>query len=109
MDFVENIAEKIESIETVSSKIINDNRRSNEDLQDEMVQSLEKFEIKTKKDNTRMKPIQDLQKFQVVLEMMDLNILSSFDNEKKEEVVSIIDNLQDILDEIKKELKDEES
>lgn len=49
-----------------------------------------------------MKPIQDLQKFQVVLEMMDLNILSSFDNEKKEEVVSIIDNLQDILDEIKK-------
>ncbi|EIX2782543.1 hypothetical protein MKH57_002824, partial [Enterococcus faecalis] len=109
MDFVENIAEKIESIETVSSKIINDNLRSNEDLQDEMVQSLEKFEIKTKKDNTRMKPIQDLQKFQVVLEMMDLNILSSFDNEKKEEVVSIIDNLQDILDEIKKELKDEES
>ncbi|HDT8155757.1 TPA: hypothetical protein RD695_002979, partial [Enterococcus faecalis] len=75
MDFVENIAEKIESIETVSSKIINDNLRSNEDLQDEMVQSLEKFEIKTKKDNTRMKPIQDLQKFQVVLEMMDLNIL----------------------------------
>ena len=109
MDFVENIAEKIESIETVSSKIINDNLRSNEDLQDEMVQSLEKFEIKTKKDNTRMEPIQDLQKFQVVLEMMDLNILSSFDNEKKEEVVSIIDNLQDILDEIKKELKDEES
>ncbi|EGO8217337.1 hypothetical protein E5K15_002679, partial [Enterococcus faecalis] len=43
MDFVENIAEKIESIETVSSKIINDNLRSNEDLQDEMVQSLEKF------------------------------------------------------------------
>jgi len=105
MDFVENIAEKIESIETVSSKIINDNLRSNEDLQDEMVQSLEKFEIKTKKDNTRMKPIQDLQKFQVVLEMMDLNILSSFDNEKKEEVVSIIDNLQDILDEIKKRVE----
>lgn len=43
--------QKIEELEEINSKVINKNIRSDELLQENMVQSLEKFEIKSQVHN----------------------------------------------------------
>ncbi|STP29145.1 Uncharacterised protein [Enterococcus durans] len=75
LEFTEKTAEKIEELEGINSKVINKNIRSDELLQENMVQSLEKFEIKAKKDIAKMKPLQDLQKFYIILENLDVNLI----------------------------------
>ena len=85
LDFVEETAEKIEKFEDINSKVINNEFRNDEKLQEKMVQSLEKFEIKTKKDLTRIKPIQDMQKTYTTLESIDTNMIAKLSIEEQEE------------------------
>lgn len=90
LDFVEETAEKVISVDEVNSKVINNEFRSDDKLQGKMVQSLEKFEIKTKKDLTRMKPVQDVQRMYVTLESMDMNMISKLNVEEREELIQTV-------------------
>lgn len=100
LEFVEETAEKLVEFEDINSKVINNEFRSDEKLQNKMVQSLEKYEIKTKKDLTRMKPIQDMQKFYVTLENMDTNMFSKLSVEEQEELNQTICACKEELDKI---------
>lgn len=100
LEFVEETAEKLVEFEDINSKVINNEFRSDEKLQNKMVQSLEKYEIKTKKDLTRMKPIQDMQKFYVTLENMDMNMFSKLSVEEQEELNQTICACKEELDKI---------
>lgn len=84
--YAEETAEKVLAFEDINSKIINNEFRNDENLQNKMVQSLEKYEIKTKKDLTRMKPVQDMQKIYVTLETMDVNMIEKLSVEEQEEL-----------------------
>jgi len=62
-----------------------------------MKSSIEKFEIKSKKDTTRMKPIQDLQKCQLFIDNIDVRIISTFNAEEKAELLQLVEHCQDSL------------
>lgn len=100
LDFVEETAEKIEKFEDINSKVINNEFRNDEKLQEKMVQSLEKFEIKTKKDLTRIKPIQDMQKIYTTLESIDTNMIAKLSIEEQEELSQTIEACKDELDKL---------
>ncbi|MDT2814633.1 hypothetical protein [Vagococcus carniphilus] len=100
LDFVEETAEKIEKFEDINSKVINNEFRNDEKLQEKMVQSLEKFEIKTKKDLTRIKPIQDMQKTYTTLESIDTNMIAKLSIEEQEELSQTIEACKDELDKL---------
>lgn len=100
LDFVEETAEKVEKFEDINSKVINNEFRNDEKLQEQMVQSLEKFEIKTKKDLTRIKPIQDMQKIYITLESIDINMIAKLSIEEQEELNQTIEACKEELDKI---------
>ncbi|MGX6970135.1 hypothetical protein [Vagococcus bubulae] len=104
LEFVEETAEKLVEFEDINSKVINNEFRSDEKLQNKMVQSLEKYEIKTKKDLTRMKPVQDMQKFYVTLENMDTNMFSKLSFEEQEELNQTICACKEELDKLSAKL-----
>lgn len=97
MEYVEKTAVKIEESEQVDTKFINNDLRSDENLKDQMKSSIEKFEIKSKKDTTRMKPIQDLQKCQLFIDNIDVRIISTFNAEEKAELLQLVEHCQDSL------------
>lgn len=98
--FTEETAEKILEFEDINSKVINNEFRNDENLQNKMVQSLEKYEIKTKKDLTRMKPVQDMQKIHVTLESMDTNMIAKLSIEEQEELNQAIKACKEELDKL---------
>ncbi|MFW7432899.1 hypothetical protein [Vagococcus carniphilus] len=100
LDFVEETAEKVEKFEDINSKVINNEFRNDEKLQEQMVKSLEKFEIKTKKDLTRIKPIQDMQKIYITLESIDINMIAKLSIEEQEELNQTIEACKEELDKI---------
>ncbi len=109
MDFVEKTANKIEQSSFVDSKFINNELRTDEDLKDKMKGSIEKFEIKSKKDSTRMKPIQDLQNCGLYINNIDQRIVKTFNAEEKEEMINLVQQCQEGLKEILSQLTKSES
>ncbi|EGP5286626.1 MULTISPECIES: hypothetical protein [Enterococcus] len=107
LEFTEKTAEKIEELEGINSKVINKNIRSDELLQENMVQSLEKFEIKAKKDIAKMKPLQDLQKFYIILENLDVNLIKKMSIEERKKLDATIDLCKEELENISYMLKEE--
>ena len=105
MDYAEKTAIKIEDTPHVDTKFINNELRADEDLQEQMKSSIEKFEIKSKKDMTRMKPIQDVQKCQLFLNNIDYRIVNTFDETEKDELLHLIKGCQESLNELKSSLK----
>ncbi|HGF7582698.1 TPA: hypothetical protein QFP77_002579, partial [Enterococcus faecium] len=107
LEFTEKTAEKIEELEGINSKVINKNIRNDELLQENMVQSLEKFEIKAKKDIAKMKPLQDLQKFYIILENLDVNLIKKMSIEERKKLDASIDLCKEELENISYMLKEE--
>lgn len=104
MEFVERTIEKIEAEEKIDTKFLNNDLRSDDDLKREMKSSLEKFEIRSKKDTTRMKPIHDLRKSHLFIEGIDRRMIQTFTQEEKTELLQLIQSCQQSLNEILREL-----
>ncbi|WP_413486533.1 hypothetical protein [Brochothrix thermosphacta] len=100
LEFVEETAEKVADFNDISSKTINNEFRSDEALQDKMVRSLEKYEIKTKKDLTRVKPVQDMQKIYTILKSIDQSMIVKLNVEEKEELHQVVEACKDELDNV---------
>lgn len=98
MDYVEKTADKIEDAPTVDTKFINQQLRTDDDLKQNMKLSVEKFEIKAKKDTTKMKPIEDLQKCKILIENIDQRIVETFDMSEKEQLEQLIIECKDLLE-----------
>ena len=99
LEYAESTLEKLEDLPEITTKEINTHLRSDEELKNQMKASVEKFEIKTKKDSTRTKPIQDLQRCQLLLSSIDYHTLSVLNDSEKE---LFLDQLKKCEDEIQK-------
>lgn len=100
MDYVEATATKIEDVPTVDAQFINNNLRTDDELKRNMKISVEKFELKVKKDTTKMKPIDDLIKCKVLLENIDNRIVESFSDEQKTQFEQLITECKTLLAEM---------
>lgn len=90
LDFAEKTVDKIGSFNQVNSKVINNELRNDGELQNDMKISLEKYEIKSKKDLTRTRPLQDLQKCQLFLNNIDTAMIKTYEKEEKENIFNLI-------------------
>lgn len=88
--FAEKTADKIEKVNQINSKVINTELRNDEELQNEMKMSLEKYEIKSKKDLTRTKPLQDLGKCHLFLSNVDTVMIQTYEKEEKENMLNLV-------------------
>lgn len=100
MHYVETTAAKIEDVPTVDTQFINKKLRTDDDLKRSMKISVEKFELKVKKDTTKMKPIEDLIKCKVFIESIDQRIVETFDAGQKEQFKQLITECKTLLEEI---------
>lgn len=96
---------KLENITEMNSKVINDGLRGDEEQKNQLKNTLEKYEIKSKKDSTRVKPLQDLQNVQMILSSFDKNLVSLFNSNEKNKLNVVINECLDNLNEIKQYLK----
>ncbi|HEY4544433.1 MAG TPA: hypothetical protein VIG40_07280, partial [Tissierellaceae bacterium] len=86
----------------VNSQQINQNIRTQEDLKEKLLSSLEKYELKTKKDDTRTQPIKDLEKCKIYIDNIDINIVNKMSDEELNKLLSLADecllNLKNLKD-----------
>jgi len=106
MDYVEKTAEKIENAPEVNSKYINQQLRTDDKLRQDMKLSVEKYELKAKKDTTKMKPIEDLRKCTIIIENIDQRIVEIFDTNEKEQLEQLITQCNNLLETLASELKE---
>lgn len=100
MDYVETTAVKIEDVPTVDTQFINKNLRTDDELKRNMKTSVEKFELKVKKDTTKLKPIEDIIKCKMFIESIDQRIVETFDAGQKEQFEQLITECKTLLEEI---------
>lgn len=106
MGYVEKTAEKIEDAPEVNSKFINQQLRTDDSLKQDMKLSVEKYELRAKKDTTKMKPIEDLHKCKFMIESIDQRIVNTFDVDEKEQLEQLITECKDLLEALSSELKE---
>lgn len=103
LGYVEKTAEIISETNDMSPSYINKAIRANDDLKDDLRASVEKFEIRTKQDIARTKPLHDLEKSLLHLENIidGQKIVQLMKDTEKEEFSKLLNNCQELLDEIK--------
>src|SRR5699024_7441438 len=106
MGYVEKTAEKIEGVPEINSKFINQQLRTDDDLKQAMKLSGEKYELKAKKDTTKLKQIEDLRKCKIIIESVDKRIVDTFDVDEKEQLEQLITESKDLLEALSSELKE---
>lgn len=102
LGYVEKTAEIISETNDMSPSYINKAIRANDDLKDDLRASVEKFEIRTKQDIARTKPLHDLEKSLLHLENIidGQKIVQLMKDTEKEEFSKLLNNCQELLDEI---------
>jgi len=102
LNYVEDSIEKLNELGEVNSQQINQNIRTQEDLKEKLLSSLEKYELKTKKDDTRTQPIKDLEKCKIYIDNIDINIVNKMSDEELNKLLSLADecllNLKNLKD-----------
>lgn len=102
MGFVEETAASIDGHEEVTTNTINQQIRSDEDLKERMKSSIEKYEYKSKKDDTRLQPIKEMEKISLYAGNIDVRIVEKMaENEKK--------RLNELLQECKSKISEIEN
>lgn len=101
MTFAESTANKVEEVPQINTKVINNQLRTDEELKSDMKMSVEKFEIKVKKDTTLLKPIEDLVKCKILMENIDHRIVEQFDDCQKEQLYTLAEECEGLLKSMK--------
>lgn len=99
LPIAEAVLEMIPTDGMVNEKYINDNIRSNEDIKERLQLTMEKSVGKVRRSETKMRPLQLIEKCIVNAEGVDLAILPKAKNNR--ELVERITYLEDILAQIK--------
>ncbi|OME46840.1 hypothetical protein BSK59_28770 [Paenibacillus odorifer] len=86
---------------SVNEKLIREVIRANDEVAQELEQSMEKALTKAKKTETRNRPIQLIEKATTFLEDIDMNILHKFNDSELQRVERQLAKLDKIIDEIR--------
>jgi len=103
MVIAEALLEDLPPVGEMNKKIINEKFRSNEQVKNSLKYSLERAEEKEKSKKSRNKPLEMLSKVGDILEDIDINIFKKLGEEELAEIVSKVDNTQELLEVIKAE------
>lgn len=103
MEIAEKVIEELPSVGKMNNKVIKEKFRSNEDVKESLERSLIKAEAKAKSRESRNRPLQILCKVEDMLEILDTNIFMKLKEEELCEIISKIDNLEELLGQIRKD------
>ena len=81
----------------MTTAVIRDQLRANEDLHQEMERSVEKVMTKVKKNETRNRPIQLAEKATTFLESVDTNILQKMNDSERMRLGRQLDRLEEVI------------
>lgn len=104
METVERVCDIIEQYPVTTEKIINEQIRTQEDIQDAFEHSTEKWVNKVNGDAARNLPAKQAEKAYEMLDTIDTNIFKKFSEVQKDEIRSKLDLVQQMLDSIRSEL-----
>lgn len=103
IEIAEQVIEELPPIGKMNNKVIKEKFRSNEDVKESLERSLTKAEAKAKSKESRNRPLQILFKIGDMLETVDTNIFMKLKEEELSEIISKIDNLEELLEQIRKD------
>lgn len=103
LDIAEKVLDKLPEEGKMNNKVINDEFRSDEKTKESLKRSLDKAEIKAKSKESRNKPLQTLGKIGDLLETIDTNIFMKLKEDEKSEIVSQIEKIEELLNQIKED------
>lgn len=104
LEFVEEVAASMESNGEITTDTINQDIRSNEDLKVRMKSSVERFEIKSKKDDTRTQPIKEMEKSILHANNIDSRIVGKMTTEERQHLKILLQECKEKISEIEKYL-----
>ncbi|MDU6114989.1 MAG: hypothetical protein E6649_11235 [Paeniclostridium sordellii] len=106
MDIAEKVLDKLEEIpqnKPINNNIINNYFRNDEKIKEDLKRSLDKAETKAKSKASRNKPIQTLDKVADFLDTIDTNIFMKYNDEEKNEIITKVEIIKNVLDKIKED------
>ena len=104
METVYKVCDIIEQHPVMTEKVINEQIRTQEDLQDAFEHSTEKWVSKADGDASRNRPAQQAEKAYEMLDTIDTNIFKKLSDVQKDDIRSKLDLVQQMLDSIRSEL-----
>lgn len=104
METVEKVCDIIEQHPVTTEKVINEQIRTQEDLQDAFEHSTEKWVNKADGDASRNRPAQQAEKAYEMLDTIDTNIFKKLSDVQKDDIRGKLDLVQQMLDSIRSEL-----
>ena len=103
MDITEDLVDKIDNYETVNERVISEDLRTDENV-NRFSQSTEKWLAKTQSDSSRNQPAQLIEKAYNAIDSIDTNIFLKLNDEQIGVVVSKLDKLSDLIEQVRGEL-----
>lgn len=100
----EKVLEMLPPVGQVTDRVIRDTIRANDEIVQELENSLEKALTKVKKTETRNRPVQLIEKATDALESIDLNILLKLNDSDLQRVERQLNRLESVMEEIRSNL-----
>lgn len=100
----EKVCDIIEQHSVMTEKVINEQIRTQNDIQDAFAHSTEKWASKSDGEASRNRPAQQVEKAYEMLDTIDTNIFKKLTDVQKDDVRSKLDLVQQTLDTIRSEL-----
>ncbi len=100
----EKVLDIIEEQPVMTSKVINEKIRSEDIVKEELRRSTEKWVERTDSDTNKNQPAKFTDKAIEMIESIDTNIFNKLTDEQKKDVLNKVEELEDLLQNIKKEL-----
>lgn len=98
------VIEALPKVGSVNTAVIRDSIRTNEEVSQKLENSMEKAVAKTKKTETKNRPIQLVEKATVFLESIDTNIILKMNDSELMRLQRQINKLEDVISELKENL-----
>lgn len=104
LGLAEKVCDIIEQHPVTTQKIINEEIRTQSEIQDQFAHSTDKWVSKADGDASRNRPAQQAEKAYEMLDTIDTNIFKKLSDAQKDDVRNKLDLIQEILDVIRGEL-----
>ncbi|MDB8563347.1 ParB/RepB/Spo0J family partition protein [Turicibacter sanguinis] len=104
MELAADLLDKFEECEQVSTKVLNEVIRTDEQLKEKLTDSMDLAVSKARRDQTLDKPLKQLDKSFKDLEDIDLNILSKLSNQELNRLANKVTHIEIKLEQLKTKL-----
>lgn len=104
LGLAERVVEMLPVPDKMNTATIREDIRSNTEIRDELKRSIEKTLMKVRKDETKSRPIQLVEKATTCLESVDINILQKLGSNEKLRLIEQLNKLEQAVEQIQEKL-----